>query len=114
MSITRAATFLLACTTIHAVRIGEHDALTPPAEQLLSEIEGDERPFTSVEEAHENAEEVFSDVLDEMQEYGIDLTELFQRCDEYLIILSPRDPEGYARFHEGRDCFRKRDEQVIK
>ena len=39
MSITRAATILLACTSARAVSIGEHDALTPPAEQLLAEIE---------------------------------------------------------------------------
>ena len=39
MSITRAATILLACTTARAVSIGEHDALTPPAAQLLAEFE---------------------------------------------------------------------------
>merc|ERR1712183_966860 len=109
MSITRAATLLFACTTAHAVRVGVHDALTPHAEQLLAEIEGTERS-TSLDEGKEFAEEVFSDVLDEMQEDGINLLELFQRCDEYLGIPLTRDPESYAIQEEERACNRKRDE----
>ena len=66
MSITRAATFLLACTTAGAVRVGEHDALTPPAEQLLAEIEVSQNSMEHVT----NLTDMYSTAIDALWEFS--------------------------------------------
>ena len=105
MRITKTATLLLAYTTAHAVRVKEHDTLTPPSEQLLAEIEDfgvnasfDEvltgvNIYISTQILNDDFKKDFPDEIVTMcDEYLDELNNLFQKpkSEEYTKITKQK------------------------